>query len=84
MRRNAFVVVVVVLVLTVFGFAGSALASNWCVGSENTVVACADPTGNVIYQDCVWLPGDDHCTWVFVYGPDADVRCGDRNIILNC
>lgn len=44
-----------------------------CAGTQNTVVLCVDPTGGVLYEDCVYA-GEPPCTPVSVPGPT--IQCG--------
>jgi hypothetical protein len=56
-------------------------ASAACVGSENTVIMCVDPTGGTLYEDCIYA-GDPPCTPVHVPGPL--VWCEPTNGPLVC
>lgn len=57
------------------GIATPAHAEEVCVGTQNTVVVCVDPTGRTLYEDCIHTGGPD-CTSVIVPGPT--VSCSGR------
>ncbi|HEX2057282.1 MAG TPA: hypothetical protein VHI71_02840 [Actinomycetota bacterium] len=44
-----------------------------CAGTQNTIVVCVDPTGGILYQDCVYA-GPPPCTPVSIPGPT--IQCG--------
>ena len=57
-----------------------------CVGTTSTAYVCVDPTGRVLWSDCVYTGGDT-CTPVSVPGPT--VTCGgaigcDTTICIPC
>ena len=45
-------------------------ASAACVGTTQTVLVCAEPTGRTLYEDCIYTGGST-CTPVSVPGPDV-------------
>ena len=54
--------------LAVPASAASAEPADPCVGTQNTLVYCVDPSGSTYYSDCVYLGGSS-CTQVTVNGP---------------
>lgn len=68
MRRA---LVVLGLVAASLGLAPSALAA--CAGTERTVVVCVNPTGQILYSDCVVVVAPP-CIPVDVPGPT--IQCG--------
>lgn len=55
---------------------GATPAMAACVGSDNTAVVCVNPTGGTLYEDCVYLGGEE-CQQVTVPGPTVSVGCND-------
>jgi hypothetical protein len=51
----------------------AASAQESCVGAEEVLVLCVDPTGRVVYSTCVYTGGTS-CQPVSVPGPDF-TRC---------
>ena len=50
-----------------------AAAAPLCAGTQATVVLCVDPTGSVLYDDCIYLMGPP-CHTATVPGPT--IQCG--------
>jgi hypothetical protein len=50
--------------------AAPAHAAKTCVGTQQTLALCVDPTGFTYYEDCVYLASST-CTPVVVRGPSA-------------
>jgi hypothetical protein len=48
--------------------AASAQAEGNCVGAEGQLVVCVEPTGQTLFETCVYAGGED-CTPVVVPGP---------------
>lgn len=70
MRR---MLVVLGLVFASMGLAPAAFGA--CAGTANTVVVCVNPTGGVLYEDCVYpWPKPPGCLPVTVPGPT--LQCG--------
>lgn len=70
MRRIA---IVLGLVAGSLALTGPASADPACVGTDRTVTVCVDPTGGVLYTDCIYTGGST-CQPVTVPGPTVD--CG--------
>ena len=46
-----------------------------CVGTDNTIVVCVDPTGGTPIEDCIYA-GPPPCTPVSI--PTPSISCGGR------
>jgi hypothetical protein len=79
MRRARFLLAAVVTASLV-AVAPAASADESCVGTEETVVVCVEPTGRTLYSDCIYTGGDT-CTPVSVPGPDV-TRCKILDLTL--
>lgn len=66
MRFRSVTAAVGAAVAATMTMAGPAAAS--CVGTQNEIAVCVDPTGGTLYENCVFL-GDPTCTPVSVPGP---------------
>ena len=72
MKRVRLLVVAAIAVGSMV-VAPAASADESCVGTEETVVLCVEPTGRTLYSDCIYTGGDT-CMPVSVPGPDV-TRC---------
>lgn len=66
------------LAVGMIAVAPTASADEACVGTEETVLVCAEPLGRTLFSDCVYVGGDT-CMPVSVPGPDV-TRCKAFNL----